>query len=679
MATISTFQVEIKRLRRWLRRRLLNVLICMPPSPLSSTSGTHFDCTLVSLIALLSYAIALCGVVPLFPWLTLLPRLALVIGLVAGIWQDLRGCWPLKGWMLNAPLVPVFLFYAAQFSRSNAVQPVVSVLAIMLAIRLFGEKSGRHYLQIHALSLFCLAASSLFDLSPLFLAYLALLLFLVALSLVLLTFHAQNNRMLLSRSDMGRVLLAGLSLPLLSLPLLLVFFPLLPRTPIPLWTLAGSPVYISAGFSDKVEPGLSATTGDSPVIAFRAEMPILPQQQLYWRGTVFNRLEGNRWIRDKNVPPERLVYGEPRIAQVIYPEPGLSPFLITLDAAATVSARRSRPNPDGTFELSSIGRKRLTYVAESSAIGVLRTVAGIKRDFYLRLPQGIPARINRLAEDIRRRGSSDSRKLELLELYFRNGGFRYTKQGLPTGEHALEQFLFEKKQGHCEFFASAFAVIARLAGIPVRLVGGYLGGEYNDVGGYYQVGENMAHVWVEVFVDGRGWLRIDPSGFAINAGSVWGAEPRRNLQLRLRMALDSLDHIWNRSVIAYDFESQVAGVRAAASRLQALDAGSLLKILARMLLFLILVSAVVFMLVNRKRLLPSREERLLHRFYKMVEQQCGVLVVHGRQGLFEIADATGNASVREFVTIYAGALYRDRRLTDAEVSELWKILKKPFR
>jgi protein-glutamine gamma-glutamyltransferase len=104
-----------------------------------------------------------------------------------------------------------------------------------------------------------------------------------------------------------------------------------------------------------------------------------------------------------------------------------------------------------------------------------------------------------------------------------------------------------------------------------------------------------------------------------------------------------------------------------------------LKILVRILLSLTLVSAGLFVLLNRRRLLPSREERLLRRFYKEVEQQCGVRVVQGRQGLFEIAEATGNASVKEFVMIYAGALYRDRRLTDEEVSELRKILAIPFK
>jgi transglutaminase-like putative cysteine protease len=631
-----------------------------------------------SLIALLSYATALCGIVPLFPWLTPAPRLLLLAGLAAGIWQERRGSWPVKGWLLNAALLPAFLYYAARFSRTNAIEPVVSLLAIMLAVRLFGEKSGRHYLQIQALSLFCLAASSLFDLSPLFLVYLTLMLFMVALELVLLTFHSQNKHLQLSKGDMARVLLAGLSLPLLSLPLLLFFFPLLPRTPIPLWNLAGAPLYVSSGFSDKVEPGLSPTTGESPVLAFRAEMPRLPQRQLYWRGTVFNRLEGKRWVRDRAVPEEQPLYDRPWVTQLIYPQPGLSRFLIALDGPATVSAPRVRSNPDATFELPAYASRRQTYGAESSVSGRLRTAAGIRREFYLRLPKEIPARISRLGHDIRRQAGSDSRRLELLELYFRNNNFRYAKEGLPTGEHALELFLFENRQGHCEFFASAFAVIARSAGIPARLVGGYLGGEYNDLGGYYQVGENRAHVWVEAYLDGRGWQRIDPSAFAVNAGSLWGTEPERSLLLRLRMALDSLDHAWNRSVISYDFEHQVTGIRAAAGRLQSLDPGRLLPLLSRLLLLLAPASALLFLLTRRRQLFPTREERLLRRFFKKVEQQCGVSVVRGRQGLFEIAEATGNPSVREFVAIYAGALYRDRQLTADEIRALRRILEKGF-
>jgi transglutaminase-like putative cysteine protease len=633
---------------------------------------------LANIIAVLSYAIALCGIVPLFPWLATGPRAAIIAGMLAGIWQDRRGAWPLKNWMFNAAIVPVFLFYAFQFSRVNAVQPVVSVLAVMLSVRLGGEKSVRHYLQIQALALFCLASSSLFDLSPTFLFYLTLLLLLVAISLVLLTFHAQDSRLLLSRSELRKVVSVGLLMPLVSLPLSVLFFPILPRTQLPLWNLLGAPALRPSGYSDKVEPGTTASVAETRVLAFRAEMPRLPQQQLYWRGTVFNRIEGQRWVRDPAIPAEQLLYRGARTVQTIYPEPGPSRALFGLDAPAYMDLSRARISADGVFEYPGATGKRLAYRVESVTGGVLATARGIDRAFYLRLPADIPKRIMQLANDIQRQGGSDGRRLELLEAYFRNSGYRYSMRDLPTGEHAVEQFLFERKQGHCEFFASSFALLLRGAGVPARLVGGYLGGEYNDLGGYYQVTDDMAHVWVEAYIEGRGWLRTDPSSLARNAGDVWGVPKVRTFRMRLRLALDSLDHRWNRTVVTYDFERQVEAARSAGKMLQGLDPGKLFR---KFLPWLLLLGGAVgaWWLANRfSWLCASQEERLLRRFYRGIERECGVTVKRGRQGLFEIAELTGNERVREFVDIYAGAVYRDRKLADQEVQRLKRIIAEGF-
>ena len=285
----------------------------------------------------------------------------------------------------------------------NPVQPVVSVLAIMLAARLGGPKNSRHYLQISALALFCLASSSLFDLSPLFLVYLALLLFLVAVSLVLLTFYDQDSRMQLTRSELRKVLLVGVLMPLASLPLLIFFFPMLPRTQLPLWNFLAAPVSRSTGLSDTVEPGSSSTVATSTVLAFRVEMPRQPQQQLYWRGTVFNRLEGRRWVR--SVPPtENLQYIGQRIRQTIYPEPGASRVLVALDAPVSLTLPRSRRTSDGLYEYQGPAGKRITYTADSLTTGILATSGDIKRSFYLSLPENLPKRIKQLADSIGLKG-----------------------------------------------------------------------------------------------------------------------------------------------------------------------------------------------------------------------------------------------------------------------------------
>lgn len=630
-----------------------------------------------SLTAILSYAIALSGVVPLFPWLELAPRLILICGLAAGIWQDRRGAWPLKNWMVNTAIVPVFLYYALQFNRTNPLQPVVSLLAIMLAVRLGGLKNSRHYLQISALSLFCLASSSLFDLSPLFLVYLALILLLVPVLLVLLTFYTQDRSLLLSRRDLRKVLAAGVLMPLVSLPLLIFFFPLLPRTQLPLWNFLAVPASRTSGFTDSVEPGNNASIGATRVMAFRVEMPQQPQQQLYWRGTVFNRVEGRRWVRIAP-PTENSAGTGPRISQIIYPEPGPSRVLPALDAPATLTLQRSQRLSDDVYEYQGPAGRRLAYTAESISSGQLATRGDIKRPFYLTLPDNLSRRIQQLADSIRRQADSDAGRLAQLETYFRNAGFRYSMSGLPTGERALEQFLFESKQGHCEFFASSFALILRAAGVPTRLVGGYLGGEYNQLGGYYQVSEDMAHVWVEVYITGQGWLRVDPSSFAQNAGAIWAAPPK-SLLLKIRMTLDSLNHTWNRAVITYDFERQVEVARQVGTRLQGLEAGRVVKAVLPYLVWMAGLMLISGMVLYRKRIFPSREERLLLRFYRQVRQDCNIQVERGRVGLFEIADLAGNPGVREFVDIYAGVVYRDQRLTDDEFGQLKQIVRDGFK
>jgi len=634
--------------------------------------------SLSSLISVLAYGIALCGSLPLFPWLEAAPRLILAVGMAAGIWQDLRRPWPLKNWFFNAAIVPVFLFYAIQFSRANPVQPVVSVLAVMLAVRLAGPKNARHYLQIAALSLFCLASSSLFDLSPAFLAYLVLMLLMVAVLLVLVTFYSQDSRMQLPRGGLRKVLLAGVMMPLASLPLLLLFFPILPRTQLPLWNFVAASVGNPSGFSDKVEPGRSAAVGESQAPVFRAEMPRQPQQQLYWRGTVFNRLEGSRWVRVEP-PAERLIYTGRRIVQTLYPEPGSARALPALDAPAALTLQRARRSSDGVYEFQGRTGRRFTYAAESVSTALLPVAGTIRRSFYLAVPDDQPPRIRQLAADIRRLGNSDAGRLEQLEIYFRNGGFSYSKTGLPTGEQALEQFLFEKRQGHCEFFAASFALILRAAGVPARLVGGYLGGDYNELGGYYLVSEEMAHVWVEAFIDGKGWVRVDPSSFAQNAGAVWGRTPPRSLLRKIRQTLDSLSHTWNSAVITYDFERQIDAARSAGRRLQGIDAKLAFSSVVRYLLIAAGVAGAYMLLRNRKQLFPSREERLLRAFYRRVRLDCPVTMERGRVGLFELADLTGNPRVRLFADTYAGAVYRDRRLTEDEFGRLWRLVREGFK
>lgn len=627
-----------------------------------------------SLTVICTYVIGLCGALPLLPWLTMFPRAVLALGLISGILQDRRESWGVKPWMQNIAVVPVFLYYALQFSRANPVEPVVSVLAIMLAVRLSGEKTVRHSLQIYALAMFCLASSSLFDLNPIFLVYLGILLFMSALALELLTFQSQDHEMTVSMPDLKRILLSGLLMPVLAVPLLLIFFPIMPRTQLPLWHFLSQPPTRTSGYSDTVEPGSQSSVSVSRTLAFRAEMQRLAHGQLYWRGTVFNRTDGNRWTRVRQVPSEQAEFTGQTVRQVIYPEPSGIRTLIALDRPTELSLQRVTRSPDGVFELSRFGGGRLNYASDSQANGVTALRNSINRPFYLQLPDQLPSRVKSLAAEIVRSGESDRSKVEFLENYFRAGGYRYSTSDLATGDRALELFIFEKKQGHCEFFASSFALLLRAAGVPSRLVGGYLGGEYNEFGGYYLVSDDKAHVWVEAYIEESGWVRIDPSSFADNAGELWTVPVSQGLMQRTSLFLDSINYIWNRTVISYDFEQQMTIARTVGSRLQGISPEKLFRSFAPYLAGGLLIAGLL-LAARRASLFRSREQRILRRFFKTVGHKFGMSSVEGGVGLFEIAAASGNGRVSAFVAIYAGAVYHDRRLTDDEYVQLRKILR----
>lgn len=625
------------------------------------------------IVTIISFAIALTGFIPLWAWLENIPRLIIIAGLVTGSLQLLRGWRYLKNRHLNLALVPVFIWYLTQYSRSNPVQPVVSVLAIMLAARLCGEKNIRNLMQINLLALFCLASRSLFDLNPAFLVWLALMLLLIPVSLVLLTFHAVDNSLVFSRKELVRALLAAVVMTLLTLPAMALLFPVLPRTAFPLWTFLTPPVSAVVGMSDKVEPGAVPALAETGVPVFRAEMP-KQSQPPYWRGTVFNQIGGTSWSRNPAVPHETSVPDGELVTQIIYPEPSSSRILISLDAARELSLPWVRMSPDGVYEYPRGLGRRMSYQSKSATEGLLRTVKSINRDFYLSVPDEISDRTRQLAKQIRDAGRTDQERLELAERHFLNGGYRYSSKDLPTGKDAIHQFLFVSRQGHCEFFASSLAILLRAAGVPARLVGGYLGGTYNEVGGYYLVRQDMAHVWVEAYIEGKGWLRVDPSRFAVNAATVWDQSGKLTIAMRLQLLADALDYRWNRAVVTYDFDRQTVHLREAGQKLQSMEQA----VKTHWIALLITVCGIVIILISLRFfsvwVYGSQEARLLKRFRQVLKKRFGPGFETENKGLFEIAAASNDMRVQQFASVYAAAVYQDKQLGPNEVMELKRLL-----
>ena len=619
-----------------------------------------------TVLSALSVCVALIGYLPLQPYLGPFARWFFPAALAFGLLQQGRGRF-LSGRLLTPLSIALFLYFASSFSQENMLPVTADLLVVFLAVRMLGEKSGRNYLQVFALALFCLAASSLYNLSALFLIYLLLLLLLLAVSLVVLTFHSHDPEIALTRVELKKVLAVSALMPVASLPILLFLFVFLPRTQYPLWNFLNRGGATSTGFSETVSPGGASSVAEVKSAVLRAICRKVPEARLYWRGIVLNGFRENAWVRlpsppEKNLGAER---GE-SVSQEIYPEPSGTPYLLALNIPGQISGVRQVESADDVFKSQRPLDKRTKYQAQSTLSDAIRVKGGIERDFYLKLPLTVSQRMRAEGRDLARPGLSAADKLVLLERFFRGQRLAYATTGLPVGPDSLDSFLFVKKRGNCEFFASSYAILLRLAGVPARLVGGYRGGNYNELGGYYLVTEDMAHVWVEAYVDGKGWLTVDPSAWSVGFSRSDGAARM------LRMYLDAAGFYWNKAVITYDLEKQISLIRAAGGKARQLrfPAGLGRRLLAYSLWLLPLAALVGFIM----RRPGSREERVLKSFLRVAGRRYPS-VCREPCGLYEMAERTTDPQLREFVAIYGTALYGDRRLQEAELVKLKEIIR----
>ncbi len=631
-----------------------------------------------SQLNILSSLVAILAMAPVVPYLGPVTMGVAVGGVLLGGWCDRR-----ERYLLNTLLATLLAFLgvfyqALQITRADVASPVARALVILLVLRLLMPKESRHYLQIFALSLFLLASASLVSLDLGlgfgFLTYLTLMVFAVTLGLVLLTVFVTDKRLALPRRDMGKLVKVGLILPVVSLLLMVVFFFVLPRTRHPLWQFVNPTAQARVGLAESVQPGAYASITATRNLAFRAEVEELAPEDLYWRTLVLNRPEGNRWIRVD--PPEervRVVAGKRTIKLRLYPEARSDRYLITLDKPLMVSGVRHRALDDLVY----LARSALDHpyrLEETIALGAeLQASADVQRDFYLVLPDQVSPRLRQVAAQIHSQAATSAGRLQGLADFFRGQGLSYAESDLPGGADPLDAFLFDKKRGYCEFFASAYLVLARLAELPARLVGGYYGGEYNPLGGYYLVTEDRAHVWVEVLTDDRRWIRIDPSQWAVNAGEALNSRQRATLSAWQRL-MDSLNYRWTQTVLLFDFTRQMELVRDTRERLRAWNWPRFDRRHGVGLAAVALVVAVAVGVGCARRRSP--EARLVLQLQRRLRKRYGADAVTPASSLLELGERLDNDPCREFARIYQRAVFRDRPLRAEERAALRDLLRK---
>jgi hypothetical protein len=235
------------------------------------------------------------------------------------------------------------------------------------------------------------------------------------------------------------------------------------------------------------------------------------------------------------------------VKQTIYLEPYHNSYYFGLDKPLFIAQRHIRKLADFTFTAPVYIERKIRYEV-TSVISNTIYEEQIDENKYLQIPERMSQKITTLTKSLAKNKDKE-KTVENLFRYLNNGQYQYSLKGLPVTKNPIDEFLFRSKFGNCEYFASALSIMLRVAGIPSRMVGGYRGGYYNEVGKYYLVPQKNAHVWVEAFLPQKGWIRLDPTP----ASADTFAFPREgSLFLRMSIFFDTINYYWNTIVINSD-------------------------------------------------------------------------------------------------------------------------------
>ncbi len=358
-----------------------------------------------------------------------------------------------------------------------------------------------------------------------------------------------------------------------AVPAALALFLLFPRVQGPLWGLPQDAYSAMSGLSDSMSPGSLSQLTLSDAIAFRVDFQgeLPPRRTLYWRGPVLWDFDGRTWRLGSPVLTElRPPRNGTRVEYAVLLEPHNRNWLFALEMPARLPPL-ARYLDDGQVVTPMPVRVRMRY--EMASLVEADPEPEEERNYLnraLRLPPGFNPRAQALAAEWRQSTASDVQVLARAVEHFRKERFQYTTEPRLLGRNSVDEFLFESREGFCEHFSSAFVFLMRAAGVPARVVTGYQGGDQNPVDGKFMVRQSDAHAWSEVFIRGRGWIRIDPTVLSVprrlddsftRAAATGGALPllmRPQLEwLRtLRYNWEALTHQWNLWVLGYNPQRQ---------------------------------------------------------------------------------------------------------------------------
>ncbi len=479
----------------------------------------------------------------------------------------------------------------------SALLAAIHLLLFAVLVRLYSARTNRDYAFLAVLAFAAILASAILTIETGFLISLAIFLVLAVSTFVALEIRRSSVGATSPPLEPGTPLAhqlnraLGLTSIFVAIGTLIIgtaFFFVIPRFTAGYLSAINIQPTLMTGFSDNVTLGAIGKIKKNPAVVMRIHVEGDPMRasEVHWRGIAFTDFDGRRWYTPNHDPTVVSPNGDGvyRLMGVMpargayYPlhytvlmEPIASDALFVASKLVAIRGRfaNETERPDGvkrggflifdkTGSLSNPmhNETKVRYQADSLLPVIppaeLRQASSdypeVNKRMYLQLPQLDP-RIEKLAAQITSGATNEYDKASRVELYLR------TKYGYsldlsdPHGKDPLSYFLFDRRAGHCEYFATAMTVLLRTQGIPARYVTGFLPGEYNDLGGDYIVRASDAHAWVEVFFPDYGWITFDPT-------PPGNAKPGGLLE-RLAMYWDWFQYSWGEWIINYDFVHQV--------------------------------------------------------------------------------------------------------------------------
>jgi transglutaminase-like putative cysteine protease len=469
----------------------------------------------------------------------------------------------LQRWLRSLLAFVALLAVLLDYRTLNGIDAGTALLVVMAGMKLLETRTVRDLTVIVFLSYFALFAAFLYNQSLLQLPYMLVTAWL--LTVTLMRIHQTTTAMPVREAAWitGKMFLQ-------SLPLAILLFLLFPRLPGQFWSIVPTRGEAMSGLSDEMSPGDVSDLSLSGALAFRAKFvgPLPPPVQRYWRGPVLHDFDGRTW-RQPRTPfvPQQVAASGATYAYEVMLEPHQRRWIFALDVPTTWPKGDATRSSDlqlwSDRPISTLSSFRLESAPTYTVNGHLPSAM---RAADLRLPAGRNARSIALAREMRERAGSDAAFIAAVLAKFRDEEYFYTLEPPRLQLDSVDDFLFNTRRGFCEHFASAFTMLARAAGIPARVVTGYQGGEYNPMSGYLRILQSDAHAWSEVWLDGRGWVRVDPTAAVaperiergIEAALAEGGESlpgdylRQNAMFsRLRLAWDAANTFWNNQVVAF--------------------------------------------------------------------------------------------------------------------------------